>query len=99
MRARYQAIEALLAGKPHRDTRDKALALLDWLAMTARRDHYPAQLSWGEMQRTAIARALMSRPRHGRRASIVRVTRMRLATGGVISTATSSDFDTPDCTK
>jgi ABC-type lipoprotein export system ATPase subunit len=55
-------LPAQLAGHPYRDTRDKALALLDWLDMTARRNHHPAQLSGGEMQRTAIARALINDP-------------------------------------
>ena len=38
---------------------DEALALVD---MSARRDHYPAQLSGGEQQRVAIARAVAKRP-------------------------------------
>ncbi len=38
---------------------DEALALVD---LTARRDHFPAQLSGGEQQRVAIARAIVKRP-------------------------------------
>jgi putative ABC transport system ATP-binding protein len=38
---------------------DEALALV---ALTARRDHFPSQLSGGEQQRVAIARAIVKRP-------------------------------------
>jgi putative ABC transport system ATP-binding protein len=38
---------------------DEALALV---ALTPRRDHFPAQLSGGEQQRVAIARAIVKRP-------------------------------------
>ena len=38
---------------------DEALALV---ALTQRRDHFPAQLSGGEQQRVAIARAIVKRP-------------------------------------
>ncbi|HEX3315648.1 MAG TPA: ABC transporter ATP-binding protein, partial [Gemmataceae bacterium] len=37
--------------------------LLDRVGLTARRDHLPGELSGGEMQRAAIARALINRPR------------------------------------
>ncbi|HET7219223.1 MAG TPA: ABC transporter ATP-binding protein, partial [Vicinamibacterales bacterium] len=37
----------------------EALAVVD---LTARRDHFPAQLSGGEQQRVAIARAIAKRP-------------------------------------
>ncbi len=35
---------------------------LDLVALTARRDHFPSQLSGGEQQRVAIARAIVKRP-------------------------------------
>jgi putative ABC transport system ATP-binding protein len=35
---------------------------LDRVGLTARRDHFPAQLSGGEQQRVAIARAIVKRP-------------------------------------
>jgi putative ABC transport system ATP-binding protein len=38
---------------------DEALSLV---ALTPRRDHFPAQLSGGEQQRVAIARAIVKRP-------------------------------------
>ncbi len=55
-------LPALLAGAPSGATQARATKLLDWLGMTDRRHHRPAQLSGGEMQRTAIARALINRP-------------------------------------
>jgi putative ABC transport system ATP-binding protein len=55
-------LPALLAGKSFMRSRSKALELLKWLGMDARLNHFPAQLSGGEMQRTAIARAMINDP-------------------------------------
>lgn len=55
-------LPALLAGHPYRRAVARAHELLDWLGMRPRGDHRPAQLSGGEMQRTAIARALINDP-------------------------------------
>ena len=55
-------LPAFLAGKPADQVRAKAEELLAWLHLLPRQTHLPAQLSGGEMQRTAIARALINDP-------------------------------------
>lgn len=55
-------LPAMLAGKQTGPVKEKALDLLDWLGLQKRASHYPNQLSGGEMQRTAIARALINDP-------------------------------------
>ena len=55
-------LPALLAGKSIAESRPKAMELLQWLDLENRLHHLPAQLSGGEMQRTAIARALINDP-------------------------------------
>lgn len=55
-------LPALLAGKPSTRVKARALELLDWLNLNSRLQHPPSQLSGGEMQRTAIARALINDP-------------------------------------
>jgi putative ABC transport system ATP-binding protein len=55
-------LPALLAGKSMQQTRGKGKDLLEWLGLGPRLRHLPAQLSGGEMQRTAIARALITDP-------------------------------------
>ena len=56
------SLPGLLAGKNPDRVTSKAMELLDWLGLSRRQDHLPAQLSGGEMQRTAIATALINDP-------------------------------------
>ncbi len=53
----------LLRGDPPKKTRPRVAETLELVGLTARRHHFPHQLSGGEMQRTAIARALAGRPK------------------------------------
>ncbi len=53
---------ALIGGMPRRKARAKAAELLEMLGLTDRADHRPAQMSGGECQRVAVARALINEP-------------------------------------
>jgi ABC-type lipoprotein export system ATPase subunit len=55
-------LPGLLAGKPFHAVKSIAMDFIDWLGLANRLTHLPAQLSGGEMQRTAIARALINEP-------------------------------------
>lgn len=55
-------LPGLLAGRKYAEVREEADKLLKWLNLRPRRDHFPGQLSGGEMQRAAIVRALINRP-------------------------------------
>ena len=55
-------LPALLAGELYEKVKTRADDLLQWLGLSNRLTHRPAQLSGGEMQRTAIARALINAP-------------------------------------
>ncbi len=50
-------------GKPQKEVRDMALALLEQMGLPEKAAAYPAQLSGGQQQRVAIARSLAMRPR------------------------------------
>jgi lipoprotein-releasing system ATP-binding protein len=52
-----------LVGDPDGDARDRARVLLTAVGLEPRAHHRPAQLSGGEKQRAAIARALIRSPR------------------------------------
>ncbi|MBR5353935.1 MAG: ABC transporter ATP-binding protein [Bacteroidales bacterium] len=53
---------ALIAGRTMDEASAEAMKLLDFLNVTARANHKPAQLSGGEQQRFAVARALINHP-------------------------------------
>ncbi len=55
-------LPALLSGTSYESARAKALHWLEWLDMLDRLHHVPGELSGGEAQRTAIARALINDP-------------------------------------
>ena len=56
------AMPALIAGRCHDDAFGEARRLIDYMGLASRADHRPAQLSGGECQRGAVARALINRP-------------------------------------
>ncbi len=53
---------ALIHGDSEKDSRHRATELLDYLGLSARVTHKPNELSGGEQQRVAVARALMMNP-------------------------------------
>lgn len=55
-------IPALIGGKDKKKTKERALELLAYLQLSERTEHKPAELSGGEKQRVAVARALINQP-------------------------------------
>ncbi len=53
---------ALIAGKSKKQAQQRAAELLDFMGLAQRVQHKPAELSGGEAQRVAVARALMNKP-------------------------------------
>lgn len=53
---------ALIGGASMNEARHRAMEMLDYLHLTDRATHKPAELSGGEKQRVAVARALVNRP-------------------------------------
>ncbi len=64
----FSAIEnvmlpARIGGVSEKEARVRAHKLLTLLGLEARKDHYPTELSGGEHQRVAVARALVQEPK------------------------------------
>ncbi|QSB25997.1 ABC transporter ATP-binding protein [Flavobacterium circumlabens] len=55
-------IPAYLANKPKAETEKEAKRLLEYLGLSHRINHKPSELSGGEQQRVAVARALINKP-------------------------------------
>jgi lipoprotein-releasing system ATP-binding protein len=55
-------IPSFIAGKNKAEAESKALELLGFLNLSERLDHKPSELSGGEQQRVAVARALINNP-------------------------------------
>ncbi|MBC7439365.1 MAG: ABC transporter ATP-binding protein [Flavobacterium sp.] len=55
-------IPAFIASKEKKETEKEAKRLLEYLGLSERINHKPNQLSGGEQQRVAVARALINKP-------------------------------------
>ncbi len=55
-------IPAFIGGKDKKQTETEAKRLLEYLGLSHRIDHKPNELSGGEQQRVAVARALINKP-------------------------------------
>jgi len=56
-------IPQIIAGRGRKDSKKRALEMLDWLGLSERTSHRPARLSGGEQQRVAIGRAIANGPK------------------------------------
>ena len=56
-------IPGFIANKPRKEVEEQARELLDFLGLKDRLDHKPSELSGGEQQRVAVARALINDPK------------------------------------
>ena len=55
-------IPALIAGRKRKEAEEEAMELLRTMGLEERADHKPSELSGGENQRVAVARALINHP-------------------------------------
>ncbi|UKK51653.1 ABC transporter ATP-binding protein [Prevotella sp. E13-17] len=55
-------IPAYIAGRSNKEAKERALELLQFMGLSERAGHKPAELSGGEKQRVAVARALVNNP-------------------------------------
>lgn len=55
-------IPAFIAGVSLKEANDRAMKILDFMGLADRASHKPNELSGGEKQRVAVARALINDP-------------------------------------
>lgn len=55
-------IPAYIAGRSNKEARQRAAELLEFMGLSERANHKPNELSGGEKQRVAVARALVNNP-------------------------------------
>lgn len=55
-------IPAYIGGKNPKEAKERAMELLEFMGLADRASHKPAELSGGEKQRVAVARALVNNP-------------------------------------
>jgi len=55
-------IPSFIGGISRKEAEERAVKLLDFLGLAERKNHKPSQLSGGEQQRVAVARALINNP-------------------------------------
>lgn len=55
-------LPGLIANRPRRELKEEANRLLDFMGLSDRATHKPNELSGGEAQRVAVARALINKP-------------------------------------
>lgn len=53
----------LISGKSKSELKERAMSLLERLGLSDRLEHKPSELSGGEQQRVAVARAMMNQPK------------------------------------
>lgn len=60
----YENVEfpLMIAGMELKEREQRVLETLDWVGLLSKKDSRPAQLSGGESQRVAVARAMVKRP-------------------------------------
>lgn len=56
------SLPQLYAGKTEKEARERSLYLLEMVELSHRSSHFPTELSGGEQQRVAVARALANNP-------------------------------------
>lgn len=56
-------LPGLLAGRPEKQVKDRAIDLLTMLNLSHRLNHKPSEMSGGEQQRTSVSRALINSPK------------------------------------